>query len=282
MIKAQVRNRRLGVALVSYAAKYVLVAIAGIAMLLQSATARAACTTDTTATAWGPYSVFRDSSGNCHFQISQYHCVASQPTGCSTCDAHFRQPIQTVTDPAAIGAPLTGNLTTACEDLSGYDTVISNIVGIYYKPTTSGYGCDSVFTDSDQDNVGACLDKGWDGTTEVSSDNDPRKWVRTYGIPETVCDSVDNDQDGYIDGGTYQSSSANGNAFGCTTPPCSPGVVGAPDYKRLHQSNLYQGDENAKVNLVDGRLQLSAVDATIEGPYGPISFWVQIGPGTSS
>src|SRR5262249_18592628 len=71
------------------------------------------------------------------------------------------------------------------------------------------------------------------------------------GVSERVCDAVDNDGDGTADDGLT----------GCSTDH---------DQKRLHQANLFQGDAASMVNVVEGTLMRTEVDAVVEGPYGPL------------
>ncbi len=77
-----------------------------------------------------------------------------------------------------------------------------------------------------------------------------RVWVK-INASETVCDGVDNDNDGTVDDGLS----------GCSEDH---------DHKRLAVGSLYQGDGASAVNLVDGNLIVRQVDAVVQGPFGPL------------
>lgn len=128
-----------------------------------------------------------------------------------------------------------------CEDLVGYDTALATVLSKYAPGGAGFYECDASFVDSDQDGVASCID---------ANDTDPRVWVASPGN-ETVCDGVDNDGDLTVDDGF---------------------TACAKDYKRQNANHLYQGEPDGRVNLITGALLRSETDATIEGPYGPLSF----------
>jgi hypothetical protein len=136
---------------------------------------------------------------------------------------------------------VTGGCKMACEDMAGYDTTMNNTVLPYYAPGTGKYESDTVFTDQDQDRFGVCID---------AIDTDPRVGAQYVGA-ETLCDGIDNNHDGVVDNGLT----------GCNVDH---------DQKRLHQANLFQGDEDAMANVVEGNLLRTEVDAVVHGPYGPL------------
>jgi YD repeat-containing protein len=189
--------------------------------------ADAACSTSTTLLAYGDFWVERDSSGQCLIKAQQYPCAAS---------GGFRIPAAPVT----IATVTPGNTSKNCEDLAGYDAAIATMLG-KYAPTAGNYECDSTFVDNDQDGFGVCID---------DNDNDPR--VRTNDkFSETLCDGVDNDNDGVVDEGF---------------------TACEKDHKRISQANLLQGDAGGRVTLIEGALLRTETDITIQGPYGPLSF----------
>lgn len=188
--------------------------------------AYAACDTTGKDRAYGDFWIERDSSCDCLFYMREFDCVAS---------GGYR----------AAAAPelittLSGSCDTACEATSGYDTALATVLA-KYAVGAGGYGCDTTFTDADQDGYGACIDE---------DDTDPRVWVK-INEDETICDGVDNDNDGTVDDGITSCSEDR-------------------DHKRIRARTNQQGNASGAFDLVTGNLTRTDVDITIQGPHGPL------------
>ena len=195
--------------------------------LVEARAAQAACDTSGTKKAWGDFWIERSGVNcDCDLKMTQYTCQAAGTPS-------------TVVQTSVI-ATVSGACDTACEDLAGYDDAVATAIG-KWAASTGNYECDSTFVDADQDGYGSCID---------ANDANPRVWVKTSGINETVCDGVDNDSDGTAD-----------DSFS----------VCASDQKRLSAAS-YQGDGSGRAHLISGSLHRSEVDLSVQGPYGPLVF----------
>ncbi len=191
--------------------------------------AEAACATSGASMAWGDFWVERSGANcDCLIRSRKFSCIKTG--GFRTQDA----------SPTTV-ATVSGDCSTACEDLSGYSAGISTMLA-KYAPGTGNYECDTAFVDGDGDGFGSCIDE---------NDTNPRVFVK-INASETRCDGVDNDSDGTIDDGF-------------TTCPV--------DRKRLDPTSNMQGDGEDQVNLVEGTLIRREVDMSIDAPFGPLTLW---------
>jgi hypothetical protein len=149
--------------------------LAGAEALASASSAEAACDTVGSDEAYGDFWIERNTSGSCLFYQRKYSCVAS---------GGFR----TEGSPVLI-TTLSGSTGTACEDTDGYDAAVALATANW--TAGSGYNCDTVFTDNDQDGFGACVDH---------DDWNPRVFVKVN-ASERFCDGADNDGDGSVDDG---------------------------------------------------------------------------------
>ena len=191
--------------------------------------AEAACATSGASMAWGDFWVERSGANcDCLIRFRKFSCVKTG--GFRTQDA----------SPTTI-ATVSGDCSTACEDLPGYSAGISTMLA-KYAPGTGNYECDTAFFDGDGDGFGSCIDE---------NDTNPRVFVK-INANETRCDGVDNDSDGTIDDGF-------------TACPI--------DRKRLDPTSNMQGDGEDQLNLVEGTLIRREVDMSIDAPFGPLTLW---------
>ena len=197
------------------------------AMAFCAGDAEAACDTSGSDKAYGDFWIERDSNCDCLIYMRQFDCVAS---------GGYR----TAYDPELI-TTLTGSCDTACEATSGYDAAIQDALD-KYATTAGNYECDTTFTDNDQDGYGACIDE---------DDDDPRVWVK-IDEDETICDGVDNDNDGTADDGITS---------------CSEDT----DHKRIRHRTNTQGNAAGRVDLIDGNLTRVDQDVSVQGPHGPLT-----------
>ncbi|MFO0727937.1 MAG: DUF6531 domain-containing protein [Myxococcota bacterium] len=189
----------------------------------------AACATTGPSMAWGAFWLERTGANcDCVVKSRRFSCVKTG--GFRTQDA----------SPTVI-ATIAGDCSTACEDLAGYQTGINTMLA-KYAPGAGNYECDSIFVDADQDGYGSCID---------DKETNPRIGV-LVNANETLCDGIDNDNDGVVDDGF--------------TPAC------ALDRKRLDPSSNVQGTDGDAVNLIDGTLIHREVDVTVDAPFEPLVF----------
>jgi hypothetical protein len=106
--------------------------------------------------AWGDFWVERSGANcDCLIRSRKFSCIKTG--GFRTQDA----------SPTTV-ATVSGDCSTACEDLSGYSAGISTMLA-KYAPGTGNYECDTAFVDGDGDGFGSCIDE---------NDTNPRVFVK--------------------------------------------------------------------------------------------------------